>query len=161
MHRPDYNSRYVYHIFNRGNRKKKIFYGERDYERFEKLLMRLSFLCCVKIGMSCLMPNHYHLAIVLDSESEVSAFMQRIGIAYTMYVNRRYRLVGHVFQGRYRVKEVRSLKSLERLTNYIKMNPVKDKIVTDWKYYRWLKIRSDILQDAKLRMEVAKNVARG
>lgn len=73
-----------YHIYNRGNSKQKIFFCDKDYEHFIKLL----YLCnstksinfrediikkkisawdfdrddqIVSIGAYCLMPNHFHL----------------------------------------------------------------------------------------------------
>lgn len=153
-----YSTKCLYHIFNRGNRKKKIFYSERDYTRFLTVLDRSSAKCLVKIAVKCLMPNHYHLAVVLVDGGSIPRFMQRLGIAYTKYVNTRYRLVGHVFQGKYQAKKVTTTHGIDRLIRYIKENPVKEGLVVDSKYYRWLEIQSGALEDIKTKIGVAKNV---
>ena len=83
-------------------------------------------------------------------------FMRCLGISYTLYINKRYQLVGHVFQGKYQSKEIRSSSGIVRLVNYIKDNPVKDGLVKNARDYRWLEIRSDILRDIKVARGVAK-----
>ncbi len=161
MRRPLYSSKLVYHIYNRGNRKKKIFYSIHDYERLLMLVERYSHLCQIHVGILCLMPNHFHMVVSPLVEGDISNFMQRIGIAYTMYVNKRYGLVGHVFQGNYQVKTIPGVRDLERLKVYIQRNPVKDGLVSSWYHYRWIQFRSDILQAFKDQLVVAKKGSTG
>ena len=46
------------------------------------------------------MTNHYHV-VIETPEGNLSRGMRQLNGVYTQYINRRYRRVGHVFQGRY------------------------------------------------------------
>jgi len=135
----------LYHVYNRGNRKKRIFYNEADYEVFLGLLQRYQWKFKISVVGYCLMVNHYHLLIKLGEKTHVSKFMQGLGISYTLYINKRYRLVGHVFQGRYQVKEIIGNASTRRIIEYFRNNPVKDGMVRDPIHYRWMQIQSDMI----------------
>jgi REP element-mobilizing transposase RayT len=146
-----------YHLYNRGSDKRSIFLEEADYSRFIILL----YLCnsqkvfhlsdykgwnfsdffnipvtdsLVNIGAYCLMPNHFHLLISPACEGGVSKFMEKLGTAYTMYFNRKYKRTGSLFEGAFKAKEVDSDEYLIYLFSYIHLNPVKIKIgAEDWK----------------------------
>ncbi|MEA3357663.1 MAG: transposase [Patescibacteria group bacterium] len=130
----------IYHVYNRGNRKRRIFYDRGDYLRFERLLRRYEKVIGVEQLGYCLMPNHYHLLVRCNKKEYLSSLMQKLGIAYTMYINKKYRYVGHVFQGRYCAKRIRST---ERIIGYIRANPVEAGLVKKYYDYRWLRIYED------------------
>jgi putative transposase len=78
----------------------------------------------VGIYAYCLMPNHVHL--LLESGSDpLGKFMQGLQQSYTQYFNRRYRKVGHLFQGRYKAIICDKDKYLLVLLRYIHLNPVR------------------------------------
>lgn len=137
----------VYHVYNRGNRKRKIYYDERDYLRFIERLSEFSEDLHIDVLGYCLMSNHYHLILIQRGVKPISKLMQRLGIAYSMYINKKYGLVGHVFQGRYQVKKVATKQGFRRLVSYIKDNPVKDGLVQKVYYYRWLEIQSCVFNE--------------
>ena len=112
----------------------------RDFERLETKRIKPP----AEIISFCLMPNHYHILLKQDSDIPLWKYMQRLGVAYTLYVNKRYGLVGHVFQGKYQVKVVSHQSSVSRVAGYIRNNPVRDGLVQDWIYYRWLWIRPSL-----------------
>ena len=66
---------YLYHVYNRGNNKEKIFFKERNY---------FYFLTKVKLELSeyfhfiayCLMPNHFHFLIRI--KPDLPGFMQEL-----------------------------------------------------------------------------------
>lgn len=55
----EYRPNQIYHIYNQGNNKQKIFFQERNY-RFFLGKMREFLLPLVDILCYCLMPNHFH-----------------------------------------------------------------------------------------------------
>ena len=72
-----------YHIYNRGNSKQAIFHDDQDFEHFIKLLATLNTNTRIRIkkhkfddnedtlisiGAYCLMPNHFHLLIIQETE---------------------------------------------------------------------------------------------
>jgi putative transposase len=48
------------------------------------------------------MDNHFHLLMQLAQPRQLSRLMASLLVAYVRYVQLRYRLVGHVFQGRFK-----------------------------------------------------------
>lgn len=70
------------------------------------------------------MPNHVHLLLETGSPP-LAKFMQGVQQSYTQYFNRRYRKVGHLFQGRYKAIICDKDKYLLVLVRYIHLNPVR------------------------------------
>ncbi len=62
---------YLYHIFNQGNNRQKIFYNRDNYFYFLKKL-HSHILPFADILSWCLMPNHFHL-MVLVNKTEVNS----------------------------------------------------------------------------------------
>jgi len=77
----------------------------------------------VELTSFCLMPNHFHLLVREKIPGGISAYMQRILVAHTMYMNTRHHLSGHVFQGRFKSVHVKDNKQLLYLSAYIHRNP--------------------------------------
>jgi hypothetical protein len=67
----------------------------------------------------------------------LSKIMQGLNQTYTMYFNRRYRTVGHLFQGRYKAILCDREAYLLGLVKYIHKNPVRAKIVERLDAYAW------------------------
>lgn len=127
-----------YHIFNRGNRKQKIFRSREDYSFFLSLFdcylvkgsknrsqwVKKEFTDSVELFAYCLMPNHFHIVLGQKSGDGVSEFMRSIGVRYTAYLNKKYDLVGHTFQGRYKARTVSSGADFLHLSRYVHLNPL-------------------------------------
>jgi putative transposase len=137
-----------YHIYNRGVDKRDIFLVKNDHERFLALL----YLCNTKKGLElpkdfvseqaenffstrlkplvdicayCLMSNHFHILLREKAEGGVSAFMQKLMTAYTMYFNNRNERSGALFQGTFKAEHAGNDTYLKYLIAYIHLNPVK------------------------------------
>lgn len=79
----------------------------------------------LRIMADCFMPNHYHLIVEETKEEGKSKFMQKLGIGYTNYFNKKYNRVGSLFQGGYRSRRVESERYLKYLLVYVNvLNPV-------------------------------------
>lgn len=128
----------IYHIYNRGNRKKKIFFTERDFLRFKNKLDFYALDFNIETIITCLIPNHFHLEILQKSQKTISDFMQRIGLSHTKYINVKYDLVGHLYQGKFQSRQIRTYQDFLKTSQYIINNPVKHELVSDSKNYRWL-----------------------
>lgn len=59
--------------------------------------------------------------------------------SYSKYYNKKYNLVGPLFQGRYNAKYVTKEKGLKLVSEYIRSNPIKAGIVTEIECYKWYK----------------------
>jgi hypothetical protein len=82
------------------------------------------------------MPNHVHL-LIETQEIPLSKILQGINQSYTMYFNRKYQTVGHLFQGRYKAILCDKDAYLLSLVKYIHLNPVRAKIVKRTEEYLW------------------------
>ncbi|MCO6475926.1 MAG: hypothetical protein J5I94_04855 [Phaeodactylibacter sp.] len=64
----EYKPHQIYHIYNQGNNKQKVFFQERNY-RFFMEKMRKHLLPLVDILCYCLMPNHFHWLVYTRPEA--------------------------------------------------------------------------------------------
>ncbi len=125
-----------YHVYARGNNKEPIFFEVRDYQRFLNNLEKHRVPLGYKIFAYCLLPNHFHLLVQVQS-TPLTNIMQILMTAYTMYANKKYERVGHIFQGRYQAIIVDKDTYLLQVYRYIHLNPVKAGIVDDPAGYEW------------------------
>jgi REP element-mobilizing transposase RayT len=126
----------LYHVITRGNQRQQIFKDIRDYERYLKILgdykVRYGFVLYAYV----LMGNHVHL-LIETKEVPLSKILQGINQSYTMYFNRRYATVGHLFQGRYKAMLCDKDSYLLSLLKYIHMNPVRAGRAKSPEAYLW------------------------
>ena len=118
----------LYHIITRGNDRQEIFHSVADHQKFLSLLVLQKQRTPFFLYAYCLMTNHVHLLIERQADT-VGRIMQRVLTGYSQYYNRRYKRVGHVFQGRHKAILCQSDKYLGELVRYIHLNPVRARMV--------------------------------
>ncbi len=128
-----------YHIIGRGIGKQILFEEETDYLFFlstlDKYLKEESF----QIIAYCLMENHFHLLLKIDSGMD--RIMKKILTRYAFYYNSKYERTGHLFQDRYTSVPVENEIYLLSAVRYIHNNPAKAGICPA-DQYRWSSWRS-------------------
>lgn len=125
-----------YHIYNRGVNRSEIFFENRNYYFFLKKVKQY-ILPCADIVAYCLMPNHFHLLILVKNLEEISTAMKKVFLSYTKSLNKEVNRSGPLWEGRYKSKFVPGDDYLLHLTRYIHLNPVKAKLVNkpeDWNF---------------------------
>jgi REP element-mobilizing transposase RayT len=126
----------LYHVITRGNQRQQIFKDTEDYNKYLKILgdykARYDFLLYAYV----LMGNHVHLLMETKVVS-LSKILQGVNQSYTMYFNRRYATVGHLFQGRYKAMLCDKDSYLLSLIKYIHMNPVRAERAKSPEAYPW------------------------
>ena len=131
----------IYHVMNRGDRREPIFRDEVDRERFLDTLAE----ACIKTGWQvhayCLMLNHFHLVIETPQPNLVAGMKWFLG-TYTSRFNRRHKLVGHLFSGRYKslIVDGSGTGYLKTVCDYVHLNPVRARLITEdqrLESYRW------------------------
>ena len=145
----------IYHVYNRGVDKRKVFINDDDSFRFihdlfefndknpvnnvfhrfqykgvehpyiEKNTFSKPRKLIVKILVFVLMPNHFHLLLQPLHNDGVVNFMKKIGGGYTNYFNQKYERSGALFEGRYKCVRVATDEHLLHLPYYIHANPLK------------------------------------
>jgi REP element-mobilizing transposase RayT len=135
----------LYHLMNRGDRREPIFKDDKDRELFLETLGQ----ACAKTGWRvhayCLMPNHFHLVIETPQANLVAGMKWFLG-TYTGRFNRRHKLFGHLFSGRYKslVVDGSGTGYLKTVCDYVHLNPVRAKMITPEQKlaaYRWSSYR--------------------
>ncbi|MDQ6992757.1 MAG: transposase [Mariprofundus sp.] len=124
----------IYHVTSRGNAQADIYLDDSDrllfLETFAQVVQRFDWLC----HGYCLMGNHYHL-LIQTPQANISKGMRHLNGVYTQRFNRKYKRVGHVFQGRYKAIVVERDSYFLELCRYIVRNPVAAHMVEragDW-----------------------------
>ena len=105
---------HLYHIYNQGNNRQKIFFKDENYLYFLKKI-RKHILPHADILAWCLMPNHFHLMIYVHDVSSISGgatpsrtptssnmnINKSIGVllaSYTRAINIQEKLTGSLFR---------------------------------------------------------------
>src|ERR1700733_10850458 len=66
----------VYHVLNRANARRRLFYRDADYVAFFKALAETRERWPgVELFSLCVMPNHWHLVLRPQRDGELSRFM--------------------------------------------------------------------------------------
>jgi putative transposase len=125
-----------YHVITRGNQKQKIFRSEEDFRKYHEMLAKYKGMYKYRLYAYVLMNNHVHL-LIETGETPLSKIQQGINQSYTMYFNKRYKTVGHLFQGRYRAILCDRDSYLLALVKYIHLNPVRARLVKTPEEYPW------------------------
>jgi REP element-mobilizing transposase RayT len=122
----------IYHVMNRGDRREPIFKDDADRQRFLETLGQ----ACIKTGWQvhayCLMPNHFHLVVETPEANLVAGMKWFLG-TYTSRFNRRHKLFGHLFSGRYKslIVEGSGDGYLRTVCDYVHLNPVGAKLLKE------------------------------
>jgi REP element-mobilizing transposase RayT len=125
-----------YHVMLRGNDGQPIFFSEEDKYRMCLLLQQGIERFDHRIEAFCFMSNHIHLAIRIGNIS-ISQIIHHLAFRYTGYVNRLYKRIGHLFQGRFKSILIEDETYLKELIRYIHLNPVRAGLTTEPLKYPW------------------------
>lgn len=126
----------IYHITARGNRKSFIFYDDQDHQQYLSILEETQEQLPYYLHSYCLMNNHIHL-LLETKDIPITEIMKTIHTQYAVYFNKRYDLVGHVFQGRFKSELITDAGYFLNASRYIHMNPLEAEIAGDLESYRW------------------------
>ena len=131
----------IYHVMSRGDRREAIFKDDEDRRRFLTTLGE----ACGKTGWQvlalCLMPNHFHLVVETPQANLVAGMKWFLG-TYTARFNRRHKVFGHLFSGRYKSLLVDGSGNgyLRTVCDYVHLNPARAKLLRpgqDLRDYGW------------------------
>ena len=113
----------LYHVIARGNQRRTVFRDTVDYRCYLDLLVRYQHRHGLPLYAYALMPNHLHL-LISPNRAPLSKIMQGLQQTYTRHFNRRHRLVGHCFQGRYKAILIQKDGHLPEVGRHKVLSPV-------------------------------------
>jgi REP element-mobilizing transposase RayT len=111
---------------SRGNRRQDIYLDDVDRQDFLKTLAEACQKTDWQVHAYCLMSNHYHL-VVETPNANLVAGMAWLQSTYTIRLNHRHKLIGHLLSGRYKAQLVEGRGSgyLRTACDYVHLNPVR------------------------------------
>jgi putative transposase len=126
----------TYHCMLRGNDGNNIYQRKSDFSKLSLLIQEGIERYKHRILGFCFMSNHVHLVIQV-AETPLSKIIQNFTFRYTRYINKKYKKIGHLFQGRFKSILVNDSQYLKELIRYIHLNPVKAGITKTPDEYFW------------------------
>src|SRR5882757_1265532 len=99
----------IYHVYNRGNDRRPIFFERRNYLYFLEKIQKYIFPCCDLLAW-VLMPNHFHLLIYANELTtkvvrrnpvvidRLTEGMRILLSSYTKGIQRQEGITGNLFQ---------------------------------------------------------------
>ena len=122
----------LHHLIVRGIERQEIFKDDADRNSFVDRLGQVSLDTRTDCFAWALMGNHVHL-LVRSGLAPISTVMQRLLTGYAIRFNRRHRRHGHLFQNRYKSILCQEDPYFLELVRYIHLNPLRAKLVPDYK----------------------------
>lgn len=130
----------IYHIYNRGNNKNIVFVDNVDFQAFllrikitigklnprnlnNRITIKPLPIGAFTIYTYCLISNHFHFFIKQNTDIPISKLLSKVCTSYTRYFNRRYNLVGNLWQDTFKAKIVNTNTYFLQLNKYILLNP--------------------------------------
>ena len=138
----------IHHVITRGNQKQKIFLENNDYQKYLEILEHYKYKFWFQLFGYCLMPNHVHLIIRIRQGKDLQKIVQGLSQTYTIWFNKKYGKVGHLWQGRYKNMLIHNNSYLIDCIEYVELNPVRAKLANKPTAYLWSSY-SDRLQIKK------------
>jgi len=134
---------YPHHITQRGNYRQDVFLDDSDRRHYLTLVADYSRKFDLAILAYCLMNNHVHFVVMPRNKDSLSATFRIAHTRYSQYFNKKRRVAGHLWQGRYYscVLDERHLLAAAR---YIERNPVRVKAVKKPTDYIWSSARNHV-----------------
>ncbi len=133
----------LYYITSCGNTQQDIFFNDSDRRKFLNILARTKKEYGYILHGYCLMNSCFHLFLETP-HANLHTIMQNINTSYTIYVNRKYKRVGHLFRGRYKAIVIDKENYLLQVSKYIHLKPVEAKLTNFPEDYIWSSYRNFI-----------------
>jgi putative transposase len=142
----------LYHVYNRGNEKQKLFFNRENYLFFLRKV-RKEWRPYADVLVYCLMPNHFHFILKIKShgcdfvvlkgkQTHMQNLSKTIGktlSSYTQAINLERSRTGNLFQKKTKAKNLRDCHGsyLINCVHYIHSNPVAAGLVehdSEWEF---------------------------
>jgi putative transposase len=129
----------VYHVLNRGNGRRLLFYKDADYKAFEKVLEQAAARTPLEVLGWCLMPNHWHLVLRPRADGQLSEFMHWLTVTHTQRHHAHFHKAGqgHLYQGRFKSFPVQEDHHFLMVMRYVERNALRAGRVERAQDWRW------------------------
>ena len=141
---------FPHHVTQRGVRRQRTFFDERDYRRYLNLAGKLLDESAIRVLAYCLMPNHVHAVVVPRKAESLASFFGPLHKKYAQHTNLRYEWTGHLWQARFYSVVMAEDHALAAM-RYVELNPVRSGLVDTPDQWPWSSARGNLgLADDRL-----------
>ena len=131
----------IYHVMSRGNGKAAVFHNDVDRRSFVQTLAEACAKTDWQVHSYCLMKTHFHLVVETPRANLVPG-MKWLLSTCTIRFNRRHKVFGHLFSGRYKslIVDGRGSGYARTVCDYVHLNPARARLLKPehaLRAYRW------------------------
>src|SRR5215212_2545783 len=129
----------VFHCLNRSVARLTIFEKSADYDAFERVLEEARERIPLRILAYKVMPNHWHLVVWPQADTDVTEFLQWLTHTHTMRWHTHYHTsgTGHLYQGRFKAFPVEDDDHYFTVLRYVERNALRANLVERAEDWRW------------------------
>ncbi len=130
---------YIFHVLNRGANRRRLFFSEDDYRKFESLIEETLARDPLLVLTYELMPNHWHFVVKPEDQDQLSSFFGYLSGTH----GKRFRAAnhttgqGHVYQDRFKSFPVQSDGHFLALCRYVERNALRAGLVCQAEDWKW------------------------
>lgn len=139
---------HYFHVMNRGNNGQLIFTCDEDYIFYLEKLYELKAEHPFELIHYSLMGTHTHMLVKILKDTDFSVFSKRLNLSYAIYFKKKYGLIGHFWQGRFKSQLVYNDAYFMQCGKYIELNSVRAGLVERPEDYKWSSYRHYALSES-------------
>jgi putative transposase len=126
-------------VLNRAVGRQKLFRKAGDYSAFLRVIDEVYRRLVAPVLAYCLMPNHWHLALLPEEDGQLSEFLRLVTVTHTQRYRAHYHTAGTgpVYQGRFKSFPIQQDPHLLTVCRYIERNALRAKLVARAELWRW------------------------
>jgi putative transposase len=127
------------HVYNRGNRRARIFQDATDFLAFLAALAHAGERTTVRLLAFCLMPNHYHLLLLPHVGGEISTYIQLVMNKHISHLQTRHgtKGTGHIYGGRHQNVPILNERHFYIAARYVEGNALAAGLVERAEAWPW------------------------
>ena len=107
----------VYHVVDRGINKQNIFLDQQDLKKYREEVKKTKEKYNYEILAYAFMNNHVHF-VIYDKNDNMSTAIQSLNVRYSIYFNKKYDRIGHLFENRFKSRVIENEKYLRTVSVY-------------------------------------------
>ena len=140
---------FTYHVLNRGNGKKRVFYKYQDFLSFIELVKEAKKRLPINVFAYCLMPNHFHFVLKSSQASNLSRWIHWLLTVHSRRYHHYYKTCGHIWQGRFKSFMIQNDEHLITVLRYVEGNAVRAGLVFSAKDWPWSSHKQRISEETE------------
>jgi len=141
----------VYHVLNRAVARLPLFGKPADYAAFEDVMALAYERHPMRILAYCIMPNHWHMVLWPEEDSELTDFVRWMTHTHTMrwHAHNQTTGTGHLYQGRFKSFPIQTDEHFLTVCRYVERNALRAKLVRKAENWRWCSLWRRVYGDDK------------